>query len=209
VNGIGTFLLVVTLVVILVAVLGSCFYWFRLTNTRRAKVKLAELIVIDEAELDTYQHFMSGATSVNMRHKTSGTFMVIGSHVLAGDKRHWLPTELKDDWFAEQQGVKMEFNRAIDIGTEKVVLAGTDIPMYAVKIWEQGQTTIAGKSFHYCKALEKSPRDGKPSSAFWARSLDYELHKRTDVKVYVIGSGDRELLDSEVERSLKLIKSFL
>ncbi len=103
----------------------------------------------------------------------------------------------------------MEFNRAIDIGTERVVLAGNDIPMYAVNIWEQGQTAIAGKPFYYCKVLEKSPRDGKPSAAFWARSLDYEAHKRTDLKVCAIGSGDRELLASEVERSLKLIKSFL
>lgn len=208
-NELGTFLLIGTLALVLVAVLGCCFYWFRLTNTQRAKAKLAELIVIDEVELDNYQHFRSGATSVNMRNKTNGTFLAVLRHSIGEDGRLWLPTELKDEWFAEQQGFKMELNRAIVVGTEKVMLAGTDIPMYAIKIWEQGQTAIAGKQFHYCKALEKSPRDGTPSAAFWARSLDYEEHKRIDLKVYVIGSADRELLDREVERSLKLIKSFL
>lgn len=207
-NGIWSFLLFGTLSLVLVVILASCFYWFRLTNTRRAKAKLAEMIVVDEVELDTYQHFMSGTNSVNMRNRANGTFLAVLRNLISGDVRLWLPTELKEEWLAEQPGVKMEFNRAMVIGTEKVVLAGTDIPMFAVKIWEQGQTTIAGKTFHYCKVLEKSPKDGTPSAAFWARSLDYEERKRIDLKVYVIGSGDRELLDSEVERSLKLIKGF-
>lgn len=185
--------------VFIIATLGLLFglYYFCFFNPFLAKSRLSKIVVLDESKLSDFRHIKVSPIGINMRNSKTNTFMAISRQRASEFQCNWLPSELTEDTKTNPSKRQLVISKSVP----------GEIPICAIKLWKQGDMTIAGEQFSYCKALQKSPIDGSLSSAFWACSLDRQNGRKTNIVISVSGT-DRGNLDLEVTESLKIIKAF-